>query len=217
MGELRLYALGIDELRGLVGAGPDTAELRDAARRAFAPPEQPAPRGLIGKLGPLFRRAPDAPVVSPTDPEPRDVEVLLAGAYVSPERMGATWRVLEALAQYRCWGSTRFPLSSASLDDLDFALARGGVAAAVGLGHLLTSHTGVRLLPVRGLTVGWHRHDKALAMADAYRAAMPQIKTDEQRELVSSLVTWLDGFVPWSRVATELHRPVPDLIGFWAN
>lgn len=217
MGELRLYALGIDELRGLVGAGADTAELRDAARRAFAPPEQPAARGLIGKLGPLFRRAPDAPVVSPTDPEPRDVEVLLAGAYVSPERMGATWRVLETLAQYRCWGSTRLPLSSASLDDLDFALARGGVAAAVGLGHLLTSNTDVRLLPVRGLTVGWHRHDKALAMADAYRAAMPQIKTDEQRELVSSLVSWLDGFVHWSRIATDLHRPVPDLIGFWAN
>lgn len=217
MGELRLYALGIDELRGLVGAGPDTAELRDAARRAFAPPEQPAPRGLIGKLGPLFRRAPDAPVVSPTDPEPRDVEVLLAGAYVSPERMGATWRVLEVLTQYRCWGSTRLPLTSASLDDLDFALARGGVAAAVGLGHLLTSNTGVRLLPVGGLTVGWHRHDKALAMADAYRAAMPQIKTDEQRDLVAALVGWLDGFVAWSRVATELHRPVPDLIGFWAH
>ena len=65
MGELRLYALGIDELRGLVGAGDKTAELREAARRAFAPAEQPKSRGLIGKLGPLFRRAPDAPVLAP--------------------------------------------------------------------------------------------------------------------------------------------------------
>jgi hypothetical protein len=54
-------------------------------------------------------------------------------------------------------------------------------------------------------------------MAEAYRAAMPQIKTDEQRELVSELVSWLDGFIPWSRVAVGLGRPVPDLIGFWAG
>ena len=217
MGELRLYALGIDELRGIVGGRDGTAELREAARRAFAPAEPPKSTGLIGKLGPLFRRTPDAPVVSPTDPVPRDVDVLLAGAYISPERMGASWRVLEVLTQHRCWGSTRLPLNPQSLDDLDFALARGGVAAAVGLGHLLRSNTDVRLIPVQGLTVGWHRHDKALAMAEAYRAAMPQIKTDEQRELVSELVGWLDGFIPWSRVAVGLGRPVPDLIGFWAG
>ena len=41
MGELRLYALGIDELRGMVGAGDRTPELREAARRAFAPAEPP--------------------------------------------------------------------------------------------------------------------------------------------------------------------------------
>lgn len=217
MGELRLYAIGIEEMRGIIGAGPLTGELREAAARAFAPADKPKGRGLIGKLGPMFRRAPDAPVLSPTDPEPRDVEVLLAGAYISPDRMGASWRVLEALVQYRCWGSTRLPLTTPSLDDLDFALARGGVAAAVGIGHLLTSSTNVRLIPVQGLTVGWHRHDKALAMAGAYRAASPAIKTDEQRELVSNLVMWLDGFVPWSQVAVGMGRPVPDLVGFWAN
>lgn len=217
MGELRLYGIGIDEVRGIIGAGPLTEELRAAARRAFAPPEPPRSRGLIGRLGPIFRRPPAAPVVCATDPEPRDVDALLAGAYVAPERMGASWRVLEALVQYRCWGSTRLPLDPQSLDDLDFALARGGVAAAVGIGHLLTSSTNLRLIPVQGLTVGWHRHDKALAMAEAYRAAMPEIKTAERRELVANLVSWLDGFVPWSRVAPGLGRPEPDLVGFWAN
>jgi hypothetical protein len=217
MGQLRLYAVGIEEMRGIIGAGSLTAELREAARQAFAPPERPKAKGLIGKLGPIFRRPPDAPIICATDPEPRDVEVLLAGAYISPDRMGASWRVLEALVQYRCWGSTSLPLDPQSLEDLDFALARGGVAAAVGIGHLLTSNTDVRLIPVQGLTVGWHRHDKALAMAEAYRAAMPQIKTDEQRELVSDLVTWLDGFIPWSQVAVGVGRPVPDLVGFWAQ
>ncbi|MDN5760884.1 MAG: hypothetical protein L0H41_01015 [Microlunatus sp.] len=217
MGELRLYAIGIEEMRGIIGAGNQTPELRAAADRAFAPAVSPKPRGLIAKLGPLFKRPPDAPVLSPTDPEPLDVDALLAGAYISPERTGASWRVLEALTQYRCWGSTRMPLTLQSLDELDFALARGGVAAAVGLGHLLASNTDVRLIPVPGLTVGWHRHDKALAMAGAYRAAMPQIKSEEQRELVSALATWLDGFIPWSQVAADLGRPVPDLVGFWAS
>lgn len=217
VGELRLYAIGIEEVRGIIGAGPATAELREAARRTFARPEPAKPRGLIGRLGPLFRRPPDAEVVSPTNPEPHDVEVLLAGAYISPDRMGASWRVLEALVQHRCWGSTRLPLTPLSLDELDFALARGGVAAAVGLRHLLSTHTDVRLIAVQGLTVGWHRHDKALAMADAYRTALPEIATEEQRELVRNLVGWLDSFVPWSQVAAKVGRPVPDLIGFWAH
>ena len=217
MGELRLYAIGIEEMRGLIGAGPPTDELREAARRAFAPPARPKPHGLLGRLGPLFRKPPDAPVICATDPEPRDVEALLAGAYIAPDRMGASWRVLEALVAYRAWGATRLPLDPQSLEELDFALARGGVAAAVGIGHLLASNTGVRLIPVHGLTAGWHRHDKALAMTAAYRAAGPSIKTDEQRELVSNLVGWLDGFVPWSQVAVTLGRPVPDLVGFWAH
>ncbi len=218
MGELRLYAVGIDEVRSIYGADPaHHDQLRDAARRAFTPPAPPARGGLIGRLGPIFRRPPATPVISPTQPEPQDVEALLAGAYVPPDRMGATWRVLEALVQSRCWGSTRMELTAQAVDDLDFALARGGVSAAVGIRHLLTSNTDVNLIPVQGLTVGWHPHDKALAMADAYRSAMPQIKTEEQRRLVGGLVTWLDGFTPWARVAVQLDRPVPDLVGFWAN
>lgn len=217
VGELRLYAIGIDEVQGILGADSAQAEeLRAAARRAFESP-QPEQRGLLSKLGPIFRRVPAAPVISPTQPEPRDVEVLLAGAYVSPDRMGATWRVLEALVHARSWGATRMELSPQALDDLDFALARGGVSAAVGLRHLLGSGTNLNLIPVQGLTVGWHRHEQAIAMAAAYRAAMPQVKTEEQRELVAGLVTWLDGFIPWSQVAVQLHRPVPDLVGFWAQ
>ena len=216
-GELRLYALGIEEMRGIVGADQHLAEeLRAAARAAFRVPAEPARSGLIGKLGPLFRRVPAAPVISPTDPEPRDVDVLLAGAYVAPDRMGATWRVLEVLVQSRSWGSTRMELTPQALDDLDFALARGGVSAAVGLRHLINHNTGINLRPVSGLTVGWHRYEQVLSMAGAYRTAMPQVKTLEQQELISGLVSWLDGFVHWAQVAVQLNRPIPDLVGFWA-
>ncbi|WP_375423471.1 hypothetical protein [uncultured Friedmanniella sp.] len=217
MGELRLYAVGIEEVRGISGAPEDkAAHLRQVAAKAFAPPPDEARGGLLSKLGPIFRRPPTVQVISPTQPEPRDVEVLLAGAYVPPERAGATWRVLETIVADIAWGCTRLALTSQSLDDLDFALARGGVSSSVGLRHLLGSTASLNLLPVTGLTVGWHPYETALAMAGAYRSAMPQIKTSEQQEMTSALASWLDGFVPWAQVAPSLGRPVPDLIGFWA-
>jgi hypothetical protein len=218
MGELRLYAVGIEEVRGMFGASPQVAEhLREVARRAFTPPAEQGRGGLLSKLGPIFKRVPGTPVISPTQPEPHDVEVLLAGAYVPPDRTGATWRLLETLVQGIAWGSTRMSLTAQSLDDLDFALARGGVSASVGLRHLLNSTLSLSLVPVQGLTVGWHPHHKALAMAAAYHSAIQDIKTDEQREMVNALTIWLDGFVPWAQVAASLGRPVPDLVGFWAS
>ena len=218
MGELRLYAVGIEEVRGMFGASPPVAEhLREVARSAFAPPAVEARGGLLSKLGPIFKRVPATPVISPTQPEPHDVEVLLAGAYVSPDRTGATWRLLETLVQGIAWGSTRMSLTTQSLDDLDFALARAGVSASVGLRHLLNSTMSLNLVPVQGMTVGCHPYHKALAMAAAYRSAIQDIKTEEQREMINSLTIWLEGFVPWAQVAASLGRPVPDLVGFWAS
>lgn len=203
----------------MVGADDAYAvRLRELAQRALAPePVGARSGGLLARLGPIFRRVPASPVLSPTDPEPHDIEVLLTGAYVPPERAGATWRVLETLVQGTAWGSTRLELTPAQMDDLDFALARGGVSAAVGLRHLLNSTTSVGLLPVSGLTVGWHPCRTALMMGSAYRSAMAELKSADQQELVAALVIWLDGFVPWSDVAKQLGRPQPDLIGFYAD
>lgn len=213
-----MYAVGLDEVRSIFGAPDDrAAHLREVARRAFTPEADPARTGLLGKLGPIFRRPPAAQVVSPTQPEPHDVEVLLAGAHVRPERTGATWRVLETLVCDLAWGSTKLSLTPQALDDLDFALARGGVSSSVGLRHLLDSTAALNLVPVQGLTVGWHRYETALAMAGAYRVALPQLKTPEQQETAAALASWLDGFVPWAQVAANLNRPAPDLVGFWAQ
>lgn len=219
MGEVRLYAIGIAEMQGIVGAPPATAaHLRELAQRAFAREPETAPvGGLLSKIGPLFKRVPAAPVVRSTDPEPRDVEVLLSGAYVAPERAGATWRVLETLVCGIAWGSTRMTLTPEGLDELDFALARGGVSSSLGLRHLLDTSTSITLVPVTGLTVGWHHHEQALAMARAYRSAIGQLETGAHREIVGALATWLDGFAHWSLVAPSLGRPAPDLVGFWAS
>ena len=217
MGELRLYAIGLDEVRSVFGAPQERAgQLRALAERAFTPAPTESRTGLLSKLGPIFRRPPAAQVISPTQPEPADVELLLNGAYVPPERAGAAWRLLEIFVASMAWGSTRMSLTAQSLDDLDFALARGGVSSSVGLRHLLDTTASLPLVPVHGLTVGWHRYETALAMAGAYRSAMPQIPTPEQQEMTAALATWLDSFVPWAQVSASLNRPVPDLVAFWA-
>ncbi len=218
MGELRLYAIGIDEVRDMFGASPaDTERLRAIAAEAFAPQASEKKLGLIGRLGPIFRRAPDAPVVSAATPTPQDVNALLAGAYIPTDRVAAAWRILEVLVQKTAWGSTMLDVSQQSLDDLDFALARGGVSASVGLRHLLNSGTQLNVLPIHALTVGYHPHQTALDMSAAYRKAMPGVKTEQQQETVAALVKWLDGFAAWADVAASLGRPAPDLVGFWAN
>ena len=217
MGEVRLYAIGIEEMRSIFGSAADqAAHLREVAAQALAPAPVEARPGLLSKLGPIFRRPPATQVISPTQPEPADVEMLLNGAYVPPERTGAVWRLLEIFVANMAWGSTRMSLTVQSLDDLDFALARGGVSSSVGLRHLLDTTASLPLVPVQGLTVGWHRYETALAMAGAYRSAMPQIPTAEQQEMTSALADWLDGFVPWAQVSASLGRPVPDLVAFWA-
>src|SRR4051794_16171885 len=218
MGEVRFYPIGIAEMRGIFGASGATAEhLREIARQAFRREPEPARAGLLGRLGPIFRRVPAAPVGRATHPQPRHLEALLAGAYVPPDRTGATWRVLETLVAEIAWGSTRMTLTEQGLDDLDFALARGGVSSFVGLRHLLATTTSMPLVGVHGLDVGWHHHEQALAMAGAYRSALDQLEDDAQRDLVAALASWLDGFVPWASVSASLGRPVPDLVAFWAH
>ena len=64
----------------------------------------------------------------------------------------------------------------------------------MGLRHLLNSTMSLNLVPVEGLTVGCHPYHKALAMAAAYRSAINDIKTEEQREMINALTGWLDGF-----------------------
>ncbi|QDP98060.1 hypothetical protein FOE78_21075 [Microlunatus elymi] len=216
MGELRLYAIGIEEVRSMFGAPPQWAErLRQQAVVALAPPHTADHGGLLSKLGPIFRRPPGTPVLDPDDPVPADLERILAGAFVPAERRAASWRLLELLIKENAWGFTSLSLHGEKLDSLDFALARGGVHAAAGLRHLLSSHTELPLIAPRGLLVGFQSGEEATWMADSYRQAIDEIEDGDDRERVYALANWLDGFSHWADVAPTLQRPAPDLIGFW--
>jgi hypothetical protein len=215
MGELRLYAIGIDEVRDMFGASTESAErLRSQADQAFARPQPTERTGLLSKLGPIFRRVPGTPVLEPGDPLPEDLDRILSGAYVPAERALPTWRILEVLIKENSWGTTRLPLGRSDLDSLDFALARGGVHAAAGLWHLLHQPTQLPLIPPAGLQVGYHSGEQATWMAHSYRESLPEIEPPEHQEVVYRLANWLDGFLHWADIAPTLGRPAPDLLGF---
>ena len=178
MGELRLYAIGIEEMRGMFGASAARRRehLREIAQRAFAPAAGTAPAGLLVQARPDLPPGAGRPGhLADRSPSRTTSRCCWPARTCRRTGPGATWRVLETLVQGIAWGSTRMSLTAQGLDDLDFALARGGVSAAVGLRHLLEHQPEPRPVPVHGLTVGWHPYEQALAMAGAYRSAMPQI------------------------------------------
>ncbi len=211
MGSVRLYAIAIDEVRDIFRAGEDgSARLRAVAAEHCGGSTPSAP-GRLGKLGPVFRRAPDAPVVRPDVPSGSDVEALLAGRYVAPHRLVPCWMLLEAWIESIAWGSVGREVTEAQLNDFDFDLVRAGVPARFGLRSLLKTGLGIALLPHPGLAAGWATLDHAQAMADAWRPAVPSLD-EAQQEAATRLLAWLDNFPGWVEAAGRQHRPPPDLV-----
>lgn len=211
MGSVRLYAIAIDEVRDIFRASEETsARLRAVAADRFGGATPVAP-GLLGKLGPMFRRAPDAPVVRPDIPSGSDVDALLSGRYVAPHRLTACWTLLEAWLDVLSWGSVGREVTEAQLNDFDFDLVRAGVPARYGLRSLLTTGLGIALLPSPGLAAGWASLAHAQAMADAWRPALPSLEPAHQ-DAATDLLAWLDNYPGWVAAATQQGRQPPDLV-----
>lgn len=216
MGELRLYAIGVDEVAAMFGAPDELAErLRARVTARLAPQSSPSHGGLLSKLGPIFKRPPGTPVVDVDDPVPADLERLLSGSYVPVERSVATWRLLELLIKETGWSSTGMSLSGAELDGLDFALARGGVPPSGGLRHLMKTGLQLPIVLPQGLLVGCQPGRQVIWMAQAYHQASPEIESEQHRQQVDALAGWLDWFEYWAGEAQAVTRPAPDLVGFW--
>lgn len=211
MGSLRLYAIAIDEVRDIFSAPEETAAaLRAIAADRFAEPRPAAP-GLLGKLGPVFRRAPDAPVARPGVPSGADVDALLAGRYVQPHRLAAAWTLLEAWLEAMSWGTLADEFTESGLNEFDFDLARAGVPSRYGLQDLLKTDLGIAMMPCPGLASGYATLDHALAMGAAWRPAVPDLPA-ASRPVAQSILAWLDGFAGWAEAAPGRHRPPPDLV-----
>lgn len=218
MGDLRLYAIGIDEVRDTFGADPQLrAQLREIADRAFTPEpvKHAQPVGLLGKLGPLFKRPIDQPVIPHGTPTPADFETLVTGQWVPPDRLAPTWRLFECLVRGRAWGSTHLAIDEGMLNRIDFELTRAGSPSHLGLGALVHTDARVGLTPMPGTTINYRMHPQTIATADALAAAQGALPSADVADQVRKLVNWLNGFSHWGELAPQLGRPVPDLIAFW--
>ena len=122
MVRIRLWAIGIGEVREIFGAPSEVAAARLAE---LTPPAVTSPRapGLLGKLGPLLRRASDAPVIPADQPTRADAEALLKGSFIVPNRLPAAWALVTRWVGEQAWGALEVRLDR---DRVDFDLARAG-------------------------------------------------------------------------------------------
>lgn len=159
MRTLRLYGIGIDAVRDIFGADPELAERLRASARTLGDATPAERRTLLGKLGPLFKRAP-ATEVDANRPLARDVDALLSGGYVPPDRASQSWQVMHV------WlGDLADCVTTVTIDDLDdveFDLARVGLSSEFSLRRLAERDLGIPLRPLPGQVVGYAKHRQAV-------------------------------------------------------
>ncbi|PFG17480.1 hypothetical protein ATK74_2051 [Propionicimonas paludicola] len=206
MSTLWLYAVTIDEVRGIFGADPLLADrLRATATRRFAE-QAPATPGLLGKLGPAFRRHPGAPITRPNVPTAAEVDALLASRYLPPDRLGAAWVLLLAWLDELAPNGLALPMTGQQLADFDFDLACSGVSSRLGLTDLLKAGLGVPLAPGPGWSAGWVPAEHAAAIAPSWRPCVSELPP-ARRELADTILDWLEARPGWTQ-----QPPWPDLV-----
>jgi hypothetical protein len=212
MGDLRLNAISIDEVRDLFSASPAAAEhLRVLAAAAFPPPEPPQKASMLDKIGPLMGRPSKAPVIRPGIPCGLDLDDLVHGRHVAPERLPAAWALMRLWLDAASWSALALRLDETTINDLDFELASGGVEARFALRRLLNGGLTLPLRDAPGQVTGYARFDHARAMRDAWRPTLAWLSPGHA-QTAGTIVAWLDGLEYWARNAHQAGRGVPDVI-----
>ena len=217
MVEVRLYAQSIDEVRDMFGAEPETAAtLRAIASDRFrVPVAANRPTGMLSKIGPLFRR--DTSFIVPEGtPTQNDIETLVAGKFVAPERLETAWTVVEAWLDALAWGRHVISTSQAHLNDIEFDLARSGVPSQFSIEKLLVNDPQLPLRAAPRMRVGYRKYEHIVATRDALQRASEHIVATSHA-VVDDLILFLDHFDHWHAQAAPAGRPGPDLIMIWKD
>jgi hypothetical protein len=210
MSTLRLWAIGIDEVRGIFGADPETANrLREAATTRFGASTKP-PAGLLGKLGPFLRGGGDPAAPRPGVPSTDDIDDVLSGRYMSPQRLVPAWNLLEFWLDTLALGFGEWPLTEPGLNDFDFDLARAEVPARYGLSDLFKSGLGISLTRCPGMAVGWVPRQHVLGMVESWPAGIAEL-TPEHQELAGGILRFLNSSGEWN----EQDRAEVDLVAIF--
>lgn len=216
MGEVHLHAIGIDEVRDLFSGHPDAAaRLATLASGAFPAPEPVAPAvGLLSKLGPMLARQPGAPVVLPGIPTGRDLDALVHGRELPPERRSAGWALVRLWLDDLAWGHLEIVVDETQLNELDFELCRGGVDTRLALRSLFNDRLAIPVKPPLGLVSGYVRGAQGRAMATAWQGALRSL-APAASDVARPVAAWLGHLDEWTAQALDAGRPAPDLVATW--
>lgn len=159
-------AISIDDVRDMFGADPALAErLREIAARRFA--ETPPPKrrwfGPVIKQDPAFR-------VDAALPSSADLEAVLSGGYVSPDRMPQAWRLVIAWLEELSAASERIAWDPAQMDTIEFDLARAGLNSDYSLRHLAERDLGISIRALPGHFAGYAKHVQAAETFEALKS-----------------------------------------------
>lgn len=189
MRRLRLFAVGIDTVRDIFGADEKLAErLRAVLTREFAPTNPKAP-GLLGKLGPLFKRAPETEVNAAL-PLPADADALLSGGYIKPDRLAQCWEVM--LIWLAELSAGHVDVSFEDADALEFDLARSGLSSEFSLRRLAERELGIPLRPLPRQVVGYSRNLHAQETHTALKRVLRESGDSLQAETLAVVQPLMD-------------------------
>ncbi len=207
MADIRLWAVSITDVRALFHAtGDDADRLRaDVSFHVV----QPHRRGLFSAFGPLLKRDPAAPVLAPDSPLPSDVDAILHGHFVAPDRLPYCWQIVGHWLDGCSSGTLSLALDHATAESLDFDLARAGVASHYALRTLWARDAALPLRPLPGSQVGYQRYAVAAELREAWRASIGTLEGSEQT--VAEVANWLEQLTAWAKDAEGAGRPAPDV------
>lgn len=177
-----LYAVSIDDVRAMFGADAGlAAELTGAAQAAFPAPT-PRPRPFL----PLMRR-PREFRVDPAQPTREDLTRLLAGGFVPPERMAASWKLFRALLEHRAARHSHVEMDAHTLEAAEFDLARHGLDSYHCLRKLGERPLGIPLHGRPDAIDGYAKHVHVVGTRDALREVLPGVD-DATRAIVEPVL-----------------------------
>ena len=203
MQQLTLYAIAIDDVRDIFGAHPELASrLRRVAAEHFAAPTPPKKRWFK----PLLRTDADS-VVDPVKPSGDDVEILLAGGFIKPERAAQSWAILSAWLQHLATRWRAIPFERAAFERIEWDLARAGLNSDYSLRNLAERDLATPLRPLPDTFAGYakhvhvvetlaalrdarHNHDLApetVAFVDPILDVLVAVPSDERLDLVATV------------------------------
>ncbi len=211
-----MFAIGITELRDIFGASPDLA----ARLRQIAADHLPTPTGehrrrgtLLGRIGPALKQPIDKPE-APKRPTLADVDALLAGRTVGPERLGYAWHIALVWLAELSWGRLDLDLDEAQLTTVEFDLARAGLPSTFALERLLQGNPQIPLRPLPGQRFGYAKNSHVEATRQGLSTVIGDV-AEESLTTTGTALEFLNNFPEWTRQAAQTGRPAPDLVVVW--